>query len=89
MQAFEIDDTTFQAIDVEGKLIEEDDKETENEQGKLLVFNEELFDQADHDQLPSSSDEDDDSDEEDDGQGTSKANNHQSDEALCDKLNKI
>jgi hypothetical protein len=86
MQAFEIDDCTFQAMDEDGKLIEMDERDLETDQSKMLVFNKELFDDV---HIPtSSSDEDEEEDEDREHiEGTSGANNDEA--SLCDKLNKI
>ena len=95
MHAFEIDDRTFQAVDEQGLLIELDERELleggEQQQQRLVVFNQELFDQS-AEELPSSSDEGEDDDDNDeangDGPGTS-GGRKVDEEALCKKLNKV
>jgi hypothetical protein len=95
MHAFEIDDRTFQAVDEQGLLIELDERELleggEQQQQRLVVFNQELFDQS-AEELPSSSDEgeDDDDNDEANGNGPGTSGGRKIDEeALCKKLNKV
>jgi hypothetical protein len=93
MQAFEIDDRTFQAMDEEGNFVELDeeiaDEPTAQKKTNELIFNEDLFDEE---HLPTSSDEDEEEGDEEQEQGTSQGitkQNMDDDSSLCEKLNKI